>query len=111
MRKATPATNTPAHTPAAGSKQDRSAAAAQQQPAPAGPMSNQDLIARIWDTLNWPRSLQAAFIIAITGIAVTLVLAGLVLLTHALTGQTAAWPVSITITATLNYKAARRMRR
>lgn len=111
MRKATPATNTLAHAPAAGSKQDHSAAASQQPPAPPGPMSTQDLIARIWDTLNWTKSLQAAFIIAISGIALTLVLTGLILLTHALTGQTAAWPVSITITATVSYKAARRKRR
>jgi hypothetical protein len=74
---------------------------------PAQPASTQDLIARVWDTLQWRRTLQAAFIIAVTGITAALLLTGLALAAHAMTSQAAAWPVSISITATVSYRAAR----
>lgn len=112
MSKATRATpSTSAHAPAAGSQQGCSVPTSQRSSTPAAPMSTQDLIARIWDTLEWSKSLQVAFIIAVSGITAALVLAGLCWLTHVLAGQTAAWPMSITITATVSYRAARRRRR
>jgi len=112
MSKATPATpSTPVHAPAAGSQQGRSVPTSQRPSTPDEPMSTQELIARIWDTLRWSKSLQVAFIVAVSGITLTLVLAGLGLLTHMLADQTPAWPVSITITATVSYRAARRRHR
>ena len=74
-------------------------------------VSNQDLIARIWDTLEWRKTLQVAFIIAVVGITAALLLAGLEITAHTMTSQAAAWPVSITITATVSYRAARRRQR
>jgi len=64
----------------------------------------------MWDTLEWPRALQMAFIIAVTGITIFLVLAGLGLLAHA-TGLTAAWPVGASIiSGTVSFQIARRQR-
>ncbi len=78
MSKATRATpSTPAHAPAADSQQGCSVPTSQRSSIPAAPMSTQDLIARIWDTLDWSKSLQVTFIIAVSGITAILVLAGL----------------------------------
>jgi hypothetical protein len=64
----------------------------------------------MWDTLEWRKTLQIAFIITITGITIFLVLAGLGLLAHA-TGLAAAWPVGTSIiTGTVSYQIARRQR-
>jgi hypothetical protein len=70
-----------------------------------------ELIVRIWDTLQWRKTLQVAFIIAVAGITAALLLAGLEIAARTITSQAAAWPVSITVTATLSYRAARRQRR
>jgi hypothetical protein len=69
------------------------------------------LIARIWETLAWPKTLQVAFVIAVAGLTVGLLLAGLEVAAHTISSQAAAWPVSITVTATVSYQAARRRRR
>jgi hypothetical protein len=113
MSKATPAT-TFRHAPSrhTGSKQGRTVPASPQARTPARAMSTQDLIARIWRTLEWRKTLQVTFIITVTGITVALVLAGLGLLTHAMTSQGAAWPVGAgIITGTASYLTARRRRR
>ena len=115
MSKATPATTSAsAPVPHVGSTRGRTAPAHRKPRRPAPPITTQDLIARIWDTLEWRKTLQVAFIITLTGITLTLMLAGLgLLLAHAMTGLAAAWPagVSITITATVTYRAAHRRRR
>jgi len=78
----------------------------------ARPTTTQDLIAHIWDTLEWRRTLQAAFIIAVTGVAATLVLAGLALAARSMTIPAAALPAAASlITVTVTYRAARRRRR
>jgi hypothetical protein len=59
------------------------------------------------DTLEWRRTVQAVVIIVAAGLAATLFFLCLTLAAHALTGQAAAWPVSISITATVSYRAAR----
>jgi hypothetical protein len=73
--------------------------------------STQDLIARIWETLEWPKTLQVAFLIVAAGITAALVLAGLEVANHMISSQAAAWPVSITLTAMVSYQVARRRRR
>jgi hypothetical protein len=73
--------------------------------------STQELIVRIWDTLDWPKTLQAAFLIAAAGLTAALLLAGLVVAAHMISSQVAAWPVGITVTATVSYSAARGRRR
>jgi len=109
MNKATPAT--PDGTPVQHHSKQGTAPARRTQPAPARRVSNQDLIARIWETLEWRKTLQVAFIIAMAGFTAALLLAGLEIAAHTMTGQAAAWPVSITITATVSYRAARRRQR
>ena len=111
MSKATP--HRPAPAPHAGSTRRRTAPAHRKPRSPARPASTQDLIARIWDTLEWRKTLQVAFIITVTGTMVTLMLAGLGLLRPRDDGQDAAWPagVSITITATVTYRAGHRKHR
>lgn len=105
--------NTPAPAPHAGRTRRRTAPARRKPRSPARPASTQDLIATIWDTLEWRKTLQAAFLITVTGTVVTLMLAGLGLLAHAMTTTTAAWPagVSITITVTVSYRAGHRKHR
>jgi hypothetical protein len=79
---------------------------------PARPVTTQDFIARIWDTLEWRKTLQMAFIISVTGIMVTLMLAGLGLLVHAVPSMAAAWPVGASlITVTVTCRAARHRQR
>jgi hypothetical protein len=73
--------------------------------------STQGLILRIWETLNWPKTLQMAFLVVAGGCVAALLLVGLEIAAHAMSSQTAAWPVSITVTATVSFKAARRRRR
>lgn len=114
MSKATPVTTrSSAPIPHAGNKQG-TVPARRKPHAPARPAGTQDLIARIWETLEWRKTLQVAFIIAVTGITVTLMLAGLGLLAHAMTGhamtgQAATWPVGASIiTGVVSYRAARR---
>ncbi|HLK00503.1 MAG TPA: hypothetical protein VKU39_11425 [Streptosporangiaceae bacterium] len=76
---------------------------------PARPASTQDLIAQIWHTLEWRKTLQLAFIVTITGM---LILTGLELLAQAMPHTTAVWStVTSTITAVISYRAARRTRR
>ena len=112
MSKATPATaNTPAPAPAAGSTQGRTAPATRKPGSPVRQLITQELIALIWDTLEWPKTLQIAFIMIIAGITIFAVLAGLALLTRA-TGPAAAWPVSVSIiTGTVSHQIAHRQRR
>jgi hypothetical protein len=73
--------------------------------------STQDLVLRIWETLEWPKTLQLAFLVVVGGFAAALFLVGLEIVAHTMSGQTAAWPVSITVTATVSYQTARRRRR
>jgi hypothetical protein len=73
--------------------------------------STPDLIARIWETLEWHKTLQAALLITVAGIACALLLAVLEVSAHTSGGQAAALPVGITVTATVSYRAARRKRR
>ncbi len=113
MSKATPL---PAHdlapAPHADSKRGRTAPVRRKPRNPAHPATTPELIARIWDTLNWGRTLQLAFIIAVTGITIASMLTGLELLAHAMTGTTAAWSAAATIiTGTVSYRAALRQRR
>lgn len=111
MIKATPATtSTPPPAPAASSKRACTTPTTPWPGSPARQLSTQDLIARIWDTLDWPKTLQMGCIMIIAGITIFLVLAGLELLTHA-TGLTAAWPVSVSITGTVSYQIGHRQRR
>ncbi len=113
MSKATPAT-TSASSPAphAGRTRGRTAPGHRKPRCPARPASTQDLIARIWDTLEWRKTLQIAFTMVIADITIFAVLVGLELFTRA-TGLAAAWPagVSITITATVTYRGVHRQRR
>jgi len=114
MSKATPATTSASAPAPHGSTRGRPAPRHRKPRRPAPPVGTQDLIARLWDTLDWRKTLQVAFLITVTGITVTLMLAGLgVLLAHTMTGLAAAGPagVSITITATVTYRAAHRRRR
>ena len=67
---------------------------------------------QILDSVQGPvAKIIAVIIIIVTGVAATLVLTALVLAgrTMAIGGPT--WPVSITITATVSYRIARRRRR
>jgi hypothetical protein len=57
------------------------------------------------------KTMQAAFLIVVTGITTGLLLGVLEATVQAISGQAAAWPVSITITATASYQATRRLRR
>lgn len=104
MSKATPAT--PRRAPVQHGSKQGTTPAHHTPHIPARRVSNQDLIARIWDTLEWRKTLQVAFITAIVGITAALFLAGLEVAAHTLTSQAAAWPVGITITATVSYRAA-----
>jgi hypothetical protein len=106
MSKATPAsTSTPAPAP---STRAHARPATRRPVSPARQLSTPDLIARMWDTLEWRKTLQIAFIITITGITIFLALAALGLLAHA-TGLAAAWPVGTSIiTGTVSYRIARR---
>jgi hypothetical protein len=112
MSKAAPETTSEgAPVPHDGSKQG-TAPAHREPRSPTRPATTQDLIAQIWHTLEWHRTLQVAFIIAVSGITLTLVLAGLGLLAHASISQTASWPIGPSImTATVGYLAARRRQR
>jgi hypothetical protein len=111
MSKATPAATRRASAPDAsaqsGTTPARRTPCAQDRPA-----TTPGLIARIWDTLEWRKTLQVAFIIAVTGITITLMLTGLGLLAHTMPGQTPVWPIGASIlTVTVTYRAARRRRR
>jgi hypothetical protein len=111
MSKAPPATtSTTPPAPAASSTRARTRPTTPWPGSSARQLSTQDLIARIWDTLEWRNTLQMACIMVIAGITIFLVLAGLELLTHA-TGLTAAWPVSVSITGTVSYQIGHRQRR
>ena len=80
-------------------------------PAPSNsPATTTELIAYLWDSLDWSRTLQAALIIVAVGFTAALVLAGVELAARTVTSQAAAWSVSITITATVSYKTALRRR-
>jgi hypothetical protein len=72
---------------------------------PARPATTQELITRIWDTLEWRKTLQVAIVIAVTGATAALAMAGLGLLAGALTSP-AIWPAGA-ITAAVSYAAAR----
>jgi hypothetical protein len=74
-------------------------------------MSTQDLIARIWETLEWRKTLQANVLIIAAGITATLVMTGLAVTAHMIGSQAVAWPAGITVTATVSYQAAHRRRR
>jgi hypothetical protein len=108
MNKAAPAT---ASTPAPAATPDPATPAAPDPGSPAPQLSTQQLIAHIAGTLEWRRTLQAVVLIVAAGLTATLFFTGLALAAHALTGPAAAWPVSISITATVSYRAARRRRR
>jgi hypothetical protein len=101
---------TPASTRPASSTRALTRSAALRPTSPARKLSTQGLIARIWDTLEWRKTLQMACLMVVAGITIFLVLAGLELLTHA-TGLTAAWPVSISITGTVSFQIGHRQRR
>ena len=76
---------------------------------PATTMSTQDLIARIWQTLEWHKTLQIAAAVTIVGVVTTLLLAGLALLMHEMTSCAVAWPAGVSVaTVTVTYVAARR---
>jgi hypothetical protein len=111
MSKAMPATtSTSAPAPAGGGTPAHARTATRRPGSPARQLSTPDLIARMWDTLEWHKTLQIAFVIAISGITIFLVLAGLGLLAHA-TGLTASWPVGTSIsTGTVSYQIAHRQR-
>jgi hypothetical protein len=49
-------------------------------------MSTSDLIAKVWETLDWPKALQLAVILIVTGVAAALVLTALVLAGRTMTG-------------------------
>jgi hypothetical protein len=74
-------------------------------------MSTPDLIAKVWEILDWPKALQLAVILIVTGVAAALVLTALVLAGRTMIGGAATWPVSITITATVSYRIACHRRR
>jgi hypothetical protein len=111
MNKPAPAT---ARTPVPAAKPDPATSAAPDPGSPAPQLSTQQLIAHISDTLEWRRTLQVVVIIVAAGLTATLFFLCLTLAAHALTGQAAAWPVSISISisisATVSYRAARRRR-
>lgn len=107
MNKAAPPT---ASTPVPAAKPDPATSAAPDRGSPAPGLSTQQLIAHIVDTLEWRRTLQAVVIIVAAALTATLFFLCLTLAAHALTGQAAAWPVSLSITATVSYRAARRRR-
>jgi hypothetical protein len=93
----------------ARSKQHRTAPAHRKLRRPIRKVSTQGLLAQVWSTLEWHKTLQIGFIITITGVMATLTVAGLALLAHMIS-TTAALPVSITITWTVSYTAAHRRR-
>ena len=104
-KAAAPAT---ASTPLPTAEPDPATSAALDPGSPAPQLSTQQLIAHIWDTPEWRRTLQAVVIIVAVGLTVTLASLCLTLAAHALTGQAVVWPVSLSITATVTYRAARR---
>ncbi len=107
MNKEAPAT---ASTRVPAAKPEPATSAAPDPGSPAPQLSTQQLIAHILDTLEWRRTLQTVVIIVAAGLTATLFFLCLTLAAHALTGQAAAWPVSISISATVSYQAARRRR-
>jgi hypothetical protein len=74
-------------------------------------MSTQNLIAQIWETLEWRKTLQAAFLLAVAGVTTGLVLTILEVAAHLAGIATIAGPVSISVTAAVTYQAAHRRRR
>jgi hypothetical protein len=113
MSKAESTTTTaPAAAPHGGGKRNRTAPARRASRRPAQPASIPDLIAQLWHTLEWRKTLQVVFIITLTGVTVAAMLAGLALLVHAVFGTSAALPAGASlITVTVTYQAARRRRR
>jgi len=107
MNQAAPAT---ASTPVPAAEPAPATSAAPDPGRPATQLSTQQLIAHIFGTLEWRRTLQAVVIIVAAGLTATSFFLCLTLAAHALTGQAAAWPVSLSITATVSYRAARRRR-
>jgi hypothetical protein len=72
------------------------------------PATTPGLIAQIWHTLEWRKTLQVAFVIAVAG---AVFVTGLGLLAHAMAGCAAAWSAaSSAITAVISYRTGRRRR-
>lgn len=110
MSKKTPGSNSH-DAPALRNDKQRARAASPRPDVPVPGMSTQELIAKMWETLDWPRGLHLAVIITVSGLAAALVLTGLELATRTMTSQTAAWPICITITASVSYRIAHHRRR